>query len=211
MSKKPTPPRAKAPSKPRPRAAGKKPRPMQGGGGNPRLEAWLKEGAPAKRRGKPRRSSGGLVARLRAAWGSVRFPWLRSGGWSGLSPLGRRLTLGALALLVIMTGGLVAEHLGYDSGVSRAARAFRLAVGLEHREDETFIGCLKGAAEGAFSSAVPVAEIVAAGELMLASPPLVILGAGLGCSLGAAKSVALEGVGWAVHTGSDIASVVLGR
>ncbi|MEI7609878.1 MAG: hypothetical protein WCJ64_21055 [Rhodospirillaceae bacterium] len=86
-----------------------------------------------------------------------------------------------------------------------------MAVGLEPKENKTYTECRKGTAEGAFSSAGPVAEIVAVAELMLANPPLVIMGAGFGCSLGAVKSVALEGVGWMVHTGRDLAEGVLGR
>ncbi len=207
MSKKPTQPKANAPSR---RARGKTVRPMLGAGDNPRLGAWLREAQPAKTaksaksQGKAQRFPGfrmaGVMAWLQMAWQRRRL----------LRP-GRRLTLCALVLLVLVGGGIVGEQMGYDVGVSGAVRAFRLAVGLEQREEETFTGCLKGAAEGAFSSAVPVAEIVAAGELMLASPPLVIMGAGLGCSLGAVKSVALEGVGWAVHTGSDLWGVLIGR
>ncbi len=132
--------------------------------------------------------------------------WLRPG-----FRVGRPVRLAVLVLLALVMAVVAVKSLGYESGVSRAVTAFNRAVGLEPREDETFTGCLKGAAEGAFSSALPIAEIVAMGELMLASPPLVIMGAGLGCSFGIFKSVAMEGVGWAVHTGSEVMDVMLGR
>ena len=114
-------------------------------------------------------------------------------------------------LAAIVIGGVAADQLGYDLGVSTGIRAFKVAVGIEPKEDETFSECIKGAAESAFSTAVPVAEVVAVGELMLASPPLVVMGAGLGCSLGAVKSIATEGVGWALHTGDGIIDTVFAR
>ena len=114
-------------------------------------------------------------------------------------------------LTAIVVGTVAADQLGYDLGLSKGVHAFNVAVGIEPKEDETFSECIKGAAEGAFSTAVPIAEVVAVGELMLASPPLVGLGAGLGCSLGAVKSIATEGVGWAMHTGDGIIDTVFRR
>ena len=115
-------------------------------------------------------------------------------------------------IVMILTIGIISlDQLGYDPGLSKAITAFKVAVGMEPSENETFSGCIKGAYEGAFSTAVPVAEIVATGELVLAGAPLVIMGARLGCSLGSVKSVALEGAGWAVHTGSEIIDAVFGR
>ncbi len=140
--------------------------------------------------------------------------WRKSGFaryWPPGSRVQRHCKTAGLVIAAILTAGLTANHFGYDLGVSKTVTAFKVAVGLEKKEDETFVGCLKGAAEGAFSSAVPIAEIVAVGELMVASPPLVVMGAGLGCSLGIIKSAAVEGVGWAVHTGSEIIDGVIGR
>ncbi len=148
-----------------------------------------------------------------ALWlASLRPPVSLWSRWRRPRP-SRRWRIAALVALGVAAGllaGVVASESGHDLGLVQGVRAFKVAVGLESGESETFSECLKGAAEGAFSSAVPVAEIVAVGELMLASPPLVIMGAGLGCSLGTVKSVALEGVGWMVHTGSGILDGVFG-
>ena len=151
---------------------------------------------------------------LTAAWTRRRRLWRASRlgrYWPAGPDWSRRWQAVGFGVAALLIGGVAADRLGYDLGLSKAAQAFKVAVGIESREDETFTGCLKGAAEGAFSSAVPIAEIVAVGELMLASPPLVVMGAGLGCSLGAVKSVATEGVGWAVHTGSDMLDSLFGH
>jgi len=119
--------------------------------------------------------------------------------------------MAGLLLSVVLIGVVAAERLGVDTGLPRAVTAFNVAIGLEPKEDETFTECIKGATEGAFSTAVPVAEIVVAGELALASPVLVVMGAGLGCSLGTINGMASAGAGWAVHTGSEIWHTLFGH
>lgn len=211
------PPRAKPPAKSRPKAsAGKKktsPRKKPGSAAaartvfRPLRGDWAGLGGLWARCGRLgtalRRSGTELWRRLRRS--CAGSPW-----WSRFR-FGRRWRIAGLVALGLLIGALAADQLGVELGLSRAVTAFNVALGLEPKEDETFTECLKGATEGAFSTAVPVAEIVVAGEFALASPVLVVMGAGLGCSLGTINSMASAGAGWAVHTGTELWHGLLGH
>ena len=164
------------------------------------------------RRQPPPRILPGLVAVERRLATAVRGGLARFGAgcrrlwWR----LGRRWRIAGLVALGLAAVLVTADQAGVEFGFSRAVTAFDVAVGFEPKEDETFTECLKGATEGAFSTAVPVAEIVVAGELALASPVLVAAGAGLGCSLGTLNSLASAGAGWTVHTVVGIWEGLLG-
>ena len=154
------------------------------------------------RRAPPPRILPGLVAIERRLAAAIRGGLARFGdGCRRLwSRLGRGWRIAGLVVVVVAAGLVTADQAGVEFGFSQAVTAFDVAVGFEPKEDETFTECLKGATEGAFSTAVPVAEIVVAGEFALASPVLVAAGAGLGCSLGTLNSLASAGAGWTVHT-----------
>lgn len=172
--------------------------------GAKKQDPWAR--AAERMAGVARRVRMGVSAWMVQRWRSPAVAALRRPveEWHGVGRPDPMLRTALVALGFVLVLVVAVDNGTVRSGFFEAVAAVRHALGLDPEEEDAFAHCLKGATEGAVSTAIPIEAIIVTGELALASPLLVAAGVGLGCGVGTISAMATAGVGWTVHTAAGL-------